>query len=143
MSTSKTVATKTIRKYSPESTEACDSFILERLFWWIQKFAQYRYLSQCKAVWVKHGNVPSYMVNNERDIEEHCEPLHGSDEEECKQNVDEVFRQNQLSNGHKNTSITQDFHLACINTCTVHVLSWKSAFNAITVIHFKNLYSKI
>lgn len=35
------------------------------------------------------------MVNNERDIEEHCEPLHGRDEEECKQNVDEVFRQNQ------------------------------------------------
>lgn len=121
MSTSKTVATKTIRRYSPESTECMWlSFILERLFWWIQKFAQYRYLSQCKAVWVKRGNVPSYMVNNERDIEEHCEPLHGRDEEECKQNVDEVFRQNQLSNGHKNTSITQDF-LIFIWHASIHV----------------------
>lgn len=60
------------------------------------------------------------MVNNERDIEEHCEPLHGSDEEECKQNVDEVFRQNQLSNGHKNTSITQDF-LIFIWHASIHV----------------------
>lgn len=74
-------------------------------------------MSQCKAVWVKRGNVPSYMVNNERDIEEHCEPLHGRDEEECKQNVDEVFRQNQLSNGHK----THQSHRTFIWHAPIHV----------------------
>lgn len=49
------------------------------------------------------------MVNNERDIEEYCELFYGRDEEECKQNVDEVFRQNQLLNGYKNILIIQDF----------------------------------
>lgn len=36
------------------------------------------------------------MVDYERNIDDNSEPFHGSDEEECKENMDEVLWQHQL-----------------------------------------------